>query len=106
VGEFTDSLPVVESDRFGRTSQCPVLKVCPNPFHFPGVFEFNVLKRQPASLKIFNIKGEVVSDLLDREMGQGHYRIEWNPEKIQSGMLIARLKTGSSVLTRKILILK
>jgi len=58
------------------------------------------------SLKVFNVLGEEVAILVDENLPAGKYKTEWNADGMSSGIYFYRLITGSSVETKKMLLVK
>jgi hypothetical protein len=64
-----------------------------------------------ASLKIYNIRGQLVKTLIEDELTPGRYQITWDGtdgsgEKVASGVYLYRLKTSQSQTTRRMILLK
>jgi hypothetical protein len=78
-------------------------RINPNPFKPNTRISFSLSSKSKASLKIFNVKGELVKTLLDREIDAGHHILQWSGIGIHSGMYIAQLRKGESVLSKKLL---
>ncbi len=65
----------------------------------------------PTSLKIYNLRGQLVKTLIDYELSPGRYELTWDGtdekgEKVASGVYLYRLKTPQSQITRKMILLK
>ncbi|HRX77263.1 MAG TPA: FlgD immunoglobulin-like domain containing protein, partial [Candidatus Cloacimonadota bacterium] len=63
------------------------------------------------SLKIYNIKGQLVRKLLDQEMNKGSYHISWDGrdqsgKTTASGMYLFRLEHGGQSYTGKAVLMK
>jgi immune inhibitor A len=83
----------------------------PNPFNPITTINFSLRQRAKVSLKIYNIKGELVKNLLDEEKRAGDYSIVWDGSdnggiKVASGVYFYRLVAGESYLTKKMVLLK
>jgi len=85
----------------------------PNPFNPETVVEF-VNPRSRAvhvSLEIFNILGQRIRILVDRPVEPGRHRIVWDGRDqsgraTATGIYLYRLRAGTDILTRKMILLK
>ncbi|MCW9095481.1 MAG: aryl-sulfate sulfotransferase, partial [Ignavibacteriaceae bacterium] len=78
----------------------------PNPFNSLTRIKFQLPNRALVTLKIFDILGDEVADLINIEMEQGTYEITFDAAELSSGIYFYRLKAGSFVNTRKMILLK
>jgi len=86
----------------------------PNPFNEKVVIRYRLAGSpgpQRASLKIYNIRGQVVKVLLDEELIAGKYQIVWDgtdckETKISSGVYLCVLQVGESRSVAPLLFLK
>ncbi|MBN1755247.1 T9SS type A sorting domain-containing protein [bacterium] len=83
----------------------------PNPFNASTTISFAVDEPSQVELTIYNIKGEIVSRLVDSHLSPGYYRVNWdgtdrNGTEAGSGIFLCRLSNGTKVLTQKMTLLK
>jgi len=83
----------------------------PNPFNAGTKISFTLLKRQPVTLTIYNILGQPVKTLLNREMPAGKNEVSWdgtyeNGLTATSGLYFYELKTLTERQIRKMVLLK
>jgi FG-GAP-like repeat/Secretion system C-terminal sorting domain/FG-GAP repeat len=71
----------------------------PNPFNPSTQIQFSVAAASPVQLKIFDILGRQIADLLDERLSPGIYTVRWNARELPSGVYIYRLTAGSFVST-------
>jgi len=95
-----DNDPVTDSDNF------LLLPPYPNPFNSSTIIKFNIPEKTQISLKIYNIKGNLVDVLLDQVIFSGTNSIQWNGQNIPSGIYFIHLVTDKGIQTQKILLLK
>jgi len=58
------------------------------------------------SLKVYNVLGEVVADLLNKELVAGNHSVDFNAANLTSGIYFYTLTSGNLVSTKKMLLLK
>ena len=83
----------------------------PNPFNPETTLRFNTPEDTHISLKIYNIKGQLVSTLLEKELKAGTHNINWNGtdqtgKPLPSGIYHYRLESDNYIDTRSMLLLK
>ncbi|MCD4817443.1 MAG: T9SS type A sorting domain-containing protein [Candidatus Cloacimonetes bacterium] len=90
----------------------PVTKVSlnqnyPNPFNPVTTFSFSLPNSSDVSLKVFNIKGQLVDTLIDEKRESGVHEITWNATQHGSGVYFYKLSVGNnSPIIKKCIILK
>jgi hypothetical protein len=78
----------------------------PNPFNPTTTITFNIIKQDRVSLKVYNILGEVVSNLIDEVKSPGNYSIRFDAHRLSSGIYFYELNTGDFREVKKMVILK
>ncbi len=83
----------------------------PNPFNPSTTISFSLTKRSHVELSIYNLLGQKVINLIDKELSAGNYRTSWDGrdkfgDETAGGVYFYRLKTGESSQTRKMVLLK
>ncbi len=78
----------------------------PNPFNPSTTLEFILPQNGWVSLKIYNTLGEIVSELVARELPAGIHQYNWDANGLATGIYYYRLETRERVLTRKMLLLQ
>ena len=78
----------------------------PNPFNPTTTISFDLPERSKVQLKIFNILGEEVKDLINEERTAGHYNYNWNANGLASGVYFYKLQAGDFVQTKKLILIK
>jgi hypothetical protein len=81
----------------------------PNPFNPSTKINFSVPKRESVSLKVYDILGNEVATLLNREnLSQGTYSYDFNSAEfnMSSGVYYYILKTESFTSTKKMMLIK
>jgi hypothetical protein len=86
----------------------------PNPFNYQNhkyiTFEFGLNKEANVCFDIFNVIGQKVITLISSYLDKGYYRKRWygnveNDYLISRGIYFCRLKIGSEIICKKIIII-
>lgn len=78
----------------------------PNPFNPMTKIKFAIPEAGKVNLKIFDIKGEQVADLVNTDYEPGYYDIELNLSNLASGVYIYRLQSKSFSDVKKLMLIK
>ncbi len=85
----------------------------PNPFKPSGAgrspattISYSLPYSSKTSLSIYNIKGELVKTLVNKNQQAGDHSIVWDAEDVSSGIYLYQIKTEGSVETKKCVIMK
>jgi len=78
----------------------------PNPFNPSTAIKFTIAKAGNVTLKVFNVLGQQVSTLINKEMTAGNYDFNFNASSLSSGIYFYTLRTGNNVATKKMVLLK
>lgn len=78
----------------------------PNPFNSTCAIKYSIPKSSQVSLKIFDVLGSEIETLINEEKSGGTYELSWRAANLPSGVYFYRLKAGSFVETKKMILLK
>lgn len=78
----------------------------PNPFNNTVNFNISLTENGMTEIYLFNILGEMVSTILSDYKSSGSYNIQFNADKLTSGIYLVVLRQGSNNTTQKIVLLK
>ena len=83
----------------------------PNPFNPTTVISFTIpveldAKFASTIINIYDILGNRISTLINKELNPGNYKVEFNASGLASGVYYYRLEIGNYSLTKKMLLLK
>ncbi len=83
----------------------------PNPFNPTTVIRYKIAKVSDVELTIYNQLGQEVRTLVKERRPAGAYQIEWNgrdnkSKHVVSGVYLYRLRAGSFIQTRKMVLLR
>jgi hypothetical protein len=78
----------------------------PNPFNPTTNIKYSLLKESQVSLKVFDILGREVENLINTKQVAGTYQVNFNASKLASGVYIYRLIAGDFVRSMKMMLIK
>ncbi|MBP8705693.1 MAG: T9SS type A sorting domain-containing protein, partial [Candidatus Cloacimonas sp.] len=83
----------------------------PNPFNPATTIAFTLAKADKVEIVIYNLKGQKVKTLLSDNLLAGNHSIVWDGKDdkgktLSSGIYLVKMKTGKTIDTRKITMLK
>lgn len=78
----------------------------PNPFNPTTNINFNVPEAGQVRLVVYNLIGEEVAVLVNEVVTAGQHEVTFNAKSLPSGAYFYKLQSGSSVLIKKMLLLK
>jgi len=81
----------------------------PNPFNPETNIQYSLPHAGFVKLAIYNIKGQKVSQLINKFQTAGHHTLTWNGTnlhgvRVSSGIYICRIQSGSQILTQKMVL--
>ena len=77
----------------------------PNPFNPKTKSGFRIAEFGFVSLKVY-VLGEEITTIINEEKSAGNYEVEFDANNLPSGIYFCRLKAGSYIQTKKLLLLK
>ena len=83
----------------------------PNPFNAGTTIEYSLPRRSHVTIEVFNVLGQRVRLLVDREKSAGSYTITWDGtnhsgQLVASGVYLYRFQAGDHIETKKMQLLK
>lgn len=78
----------------------------PNPFNPTTNITFEVPEASQVVLSVYDMLGRKVSTLIDRSLSVGAHTAKFDASSLSSGMYMYVLETSSSVLTKKMMLIK
>ncbi|MBN2789185.1 MAG: T9SS type A sorting domain-containing protein [Candidatus Delongbacteria bacterium] len=83
----------------------------PNPFNPETTISFDLAERSNVAINVYNSKGELVRNLLNKQHEMGSYSVVWNGKndqraKVDTGMYYVKLETDDSSHMVKALLIK
>lgn len=78
----------------------------PNPFNPSTTISFSVQNPSLAVLTVHDVLGREVATLFNEVMSTGRHSVPWDAKSMPSGVYVARLQTGGSSQSIKLLLMK
>jgi hypothetical protein len=78
----------------------------PNPFNPTTVIKYSIPKETQVSLKVFDILGREVANLVNAKQAGGSYQVSFDASKLASGVYIYRIDAGDFVQAKKMMLIK
>jgi hypothetical protein len=114
-GEFFGPVTVALLINEDNTPGIPVVhglnNIYPNPFNPSTTIKFGIANDTDTRIQIYNMRGQVVRELLDRQLKSGNYSVVWDGKDslnrtLSSGTYYLRMQVGKDVFTRKLTLMK
>jgi hypothetical protein len=78
----------------------------PNPFNPSTKITYSVAERGNVSLKVYDVLGNEVADLVNTTKDAGSYTVNFDASNLASGLYIYTLKAGNFTSSKKMMLLK
>ena len=78
----------------------------PNPFNPTTEIKFSIAKSGFVTLRVYNILGQEVAILVNKELRAGNFSVSFNASKLASGTYIYQLTTNGVQISKKMMLLK
>jgi len=78
----------------------------PNPFNPNTKINFSIPKKSLVQLRVYDILGREVTELVNEEVSPGEYSISWDASMYSSGIYIYRIESGNFAATKKMVLIK
>ena len=78
----------------------------PNPFNPLTNIIFNVPQEGKVSLKVYDLLGNEIAELVNKEVEAGRYQVVFDASLLPSGMYWYKMQTNNFIETRKMLLIK
>lgn len=78
----------------------------PNPFNPATMIKFSIPEASNVSLKIYDVLGNEVSNIVNGQLDAGQYEYNFNATNLSSGIYFYKLEAGNFVDTKKMILIK
>jgi len=83
-----------------------LLQNYPNPFNPTTKISFDVPKTGFVSLKVYDVLGKEVANLVNGVRNPGSYIVDFNASHLSSGVYFYRIEAGEFTQVKKMLLIK
>ena len=109
----TSPLDVNEWLNMGSSSNTTMIKavklntgnviVYPNPFADKTSISLNLTKDEKVNVCVYDVHGRFVAELCNKNLNEGNHTIVWNAANVTSGVYMARIIVGETILNKKLI---
>lgn len=78
----------------------------PTPFQTETAIRFDLPRRGPVTLEVFDVRGRRVETLVDGVLGAGTHHAVWSAGALPDGVYFLRLSAGALVATRRTVLIR
>ena len=104
---YGDTLTVgVEDEETPIASSFKLEQNYPNPFNPSTKIKYSIPQMSEVTLKIYDVLGNEIATLVNEEKPAGEYEVEFDGTELPSGIYFYQLTAGSSIETKKMVLLK
>jgi len=100
----TEPVSVVEENN--QVKDFKVFQNYPNPFNPSTTISFAIPQRSNVNVKVYNITGKEVASLVNEVREPGQYSVNFNAEKLSSGVYFYKITAGKYSSVRKMILIK
>ncbi|MFC2075694.1 aryl-sulfate sulfotransferase [candidate division KSB1 bacterium] len=101
----------IAGETAGRPEKLTLRQNYPNPFNPETNITFELPDRWEVELRIYNIRGRLVKNLLRRKLEAGNHSVRWDGrddlgKEVASGIYFYELRAGNHVMRKRMVLLK
>lgn len=96
----------IEEDNSLTAKKISLEQNYPNPFNPETQISFYCSANGKVNLSVYNVKGELVQTLVDKNMQAGNNTVNFNGAGLNSGVYYYTLKAAGETVTRKMVLTK
>ena len=78
----------------------------PNPFNPTTKINFSIPKSLSVNLKVYDMLGNEITTLVNKEITSGYYEVEFDASHLSSGIYFYKLQAGNFIETKKMILLR
>jgi hypothetical protein len=96
----------VERERAPLPTKYVLYQNYPNPFNPVTVISYQLAVNSFVTVRVYDVLGREVVTLMDDKKTAGSYTIQWDASRYPSGVYFYRLRAGSFIETKKMVLIK
>jgi len=93
-------------DNSASQTEIYALSIYPNPVSTSTSIGFYLEQTEKISLKIFDVRGRLITTLADAAFEEGDYDFVWNAADVNAGIYFLRMETASYSENQKLIVAK
>jgi hypothetical protein len=106
-GQHPGDVSIVEYQEYEKTELgFSLTQNYPNPFSRVTNISYELAEPAHVDLNVFNMLGQKVTSLVNREMNAGPHSIRWDAGDLSSGIYFLKMKVGNNSITKKTMLVK
>lgn len=78
----------------------------PNPFNPSTAINFSITKPGCVSLKVYDLMGHEVANLVDENLNAGSYKVNFDAKNLASGVYVYQIRTNNIISSKKMVLVK
>lgn len=108
IGAFPPVQPmaILKTNTKSSDDSIELLQNFPNPFNPSTNIKFRLDKKSPVRLNLYNMLGELVKELINKELYSGEHIFTFHSGNLPSGVYVYQLATNNIATSKKLVILK
>ena len=110
--EFGNLTAIEDGDKLHQFVQTfKLLQNYPNPFNPSTTIVYQLPKTSAVNVSVFDINGKLVKEILSKTQIEGSHEVVWdgtsqNGNRVASGIYIYAVKSGESILSKQMILIK
>jgi hypothetical protein len=100
------SMVKIENSPIFTTHSFSLFQNYPNPFNPETTIGFSIPKISEVTLKIYNILGEEIGTIVNKEKPAGSYKLVFDASQLSSGIYFYQLQTDDFIETKKMILMR
>lgn len=105
-GIYTNSTSVGVEKIDGIPTSFELSQNYPNPFNPETTINYSINKASNVKLNIYDVLGRLVKELVNENQLPGKYSVKFDGNNLSSGVYFYSINSGSTILTKKMLLIK
>lgn len=90
----------------GAATEYTLFQNYPNPFNAQTNITFDLAESELVTLRIYNLMGQEIATLVNREMNAGRHEIMFDASELATGIYLYRLESENFTAQRKLVLIK
>ncbi len=103
---ITAILTSLNDNNGSKIQKFKLMQNYPNPFNPVTKIKFSINSSEYTKLKVYDTLGREVKTLVDRFLSPGYYEINFNGNKLSSGVYFYKLSSGPNSIIKKMILLR